>query len=26
MKNINIEVSEEQYESLKDTKKRHRLT
>jgi hypothetical protein len=25
-KNINIEVSEEQYESLKDTKKRHRLT
>jgi hypothetical protein len=26
MKNINIEVNEEQYESLKDTKKRHGLT
>lgn len=26
MKNINIEVDEEQYESLKDTKKRHGLT
>ena len=26
MKNINIEVDEEQYESLKETKKRHGLT
>ena len=26
MKNINIEVDEEQYESLKQTKKRHGLT
>ena len=26
MKNINIEVDEEQYESLKHTKKRHGLT
>ncbi|MFD1570748.1 hypothetical protein [Halorubrum laminariae] len=25
MKNINIEVDEEQYESLKETKKRHGL-
>jgi len=26
VKNINIEVDEEQYESLKQTKKRHGLT
>lgn len=26
MKNINIEVNEEQYDSLKATKKRHGLT
>ncbi|CCQ35940.1 uncharacterized protein Nmlp_1906 [Natronomonas moolapensis 8.8.11] len=26
MKNINIEVGEEQYESLKETKKHHGLT
>jgi hypothetical protein len=26
VKNINIEVDEEQYESLKETKKRHGLT
>jgi hypothetical protein len=26
MKNINIEIDEEQYESLKATKKRHGLT